>query len=130
MEESFLNNLGLLFSAREKVLNTFKSKLFPIKNLDKIPRHEPVPEPATEPKIAKEPATKPTKATEATKVDTKSKTSLLKFWEKCLNEIKNEEKNINKQIFIEFFTYHYPSFLVKDLYEGNQIKNEKIGKKH
>ena len=28
---SFLNNLGLLFSAKEKVLNSFKSRLFPIK---------------------------------------------------------------------------------------------------
>ena len=30
-KKSFLNNLGLLFSAREKVLNSFKSRLFPIK---------------------------------------------------------------------------------------------------
>ena len=31
----FLNNLGLLFSAREKILNSFKNRLLPIKNLDK-----------------------------------------------------------------------------------------------
>ena len=30
-EKSCFNNLGLLFSAREKVLNSFKSRLFPIK---------------------------------------------------------------------------------------------------
>ena len=32
----FLNNLGLLFSAREKFLERFKSRLFPIKNLIKF----------------------------------------------------------------------------------------------
>ena len=31
-KKSFLNNLGLSFSAREKVLNSFKRRLFPIKN--------------------------------------------------------------------------------------------------
>ena len=36
-KKSFLNNLGLLFSAREKVLDSFKSRLFPIKNVDEIP---------------------------------------------------------------------------------------------
>ena len=42
MERSFFSsNLGLLFNAREKVLNNFKSRLFPIKNLDKIPTREP-----------------------------------------------------------------------------------------
>ena len=30
-KKSFLNNLGLLLSAREKVLNSFKGRLFPIK---------------------------------------------------------------------------------------------------
>ena len=44
----FLNDLGLLFSAREKVLNSFKSRLFPIKNLDKIPTRESAAEPAAE----------------------------------------------------------------------------------
>ena len=48
-KECFLNKLGLLFSAREKVLNNFKTKLFPIKKLDKIPTREPTPELATEP---------------------------------------------------------------------------------
>ena len=50
----FLNNLGLLFSAREVVLNSFESNLFPIKNLDEIPTQDP----AAEPEVA----TKPTKA--------------------------------------------------------------------
>ena len=47
----FLNNLELLFSTREKVLNSFKSRLFPITNLDKIPTREP----ATKPEVATEP---------------------------------------------------------------------------
>ena len=37
-------------------------------------------------------------------------------------------RNINEQIFNEFFSYQYPSFLVKDLYEDNQNKNNKIVK--
>ena len=48
--------------------------------------------------------------------------------EEFLNKIKNEEKNLSEQIFNEFFNYPYPSFLVKDLYEGNQNKNDKIVK--
>ena len=41
-----------------------------------------------------------------------------------LNEIKNEEKNIHEQIIREYFNCQSPSFLVKDLYEGNQNKND------
>ena len=51
-KKSFLNNLRLLFSAKE---NVFKSRLPPIKNLAKIPTGEP----ATESEVAAE----PTKAT-------------------------------------------------------------------
>ena len=35
-------------------------------------------------------------------------------------------KNKNEEIFNEF--YHFPSFLVKDLSEDNQNKNDKIVK--
>ena len=45
----FLKNLGLLFSARENVLNHFKSRLFLIKFSDKIATHEPRLGLATEP---------------------------------------------------------------------------------
>ena len=62
----FWNNLELLISARENVLNTFKSRLFPIKNLDKIPTREPTSEVAREP-------------TKATKAETKRKISSLKL---------------------------------------------------
>ena len=83
-KKSFLNNLGLLFSTREQVLNNFKSRLFPKIDLDKIP----TPELATEPEVAKEPI----KATKVTKAKTEPKISLLKLREKILNEVKNEEK--------------------------------------
>ena len=88
-----------LFSARETVLNSFKIRLFPIKNFDKVPTREPTPEPATEPEVAKEPTTEPevakesTRATKTTTAKTKRKTSSLKLRETFLNEIKNEEKS-------------------------------------
>ena len=52
----------------------------------------------------------------------------LKLCEEFLNKIKNDERNINKQIFNEFFNYQNPSFLVKDLYEDIQNKNDKVVK--
>ena len=42
-EKSFLNNLGLLFSPRKNVFNSFKNRLFPIKDVDKILTYEPTP---------------------------------------------------------------------------------------
>ena len=39
-KEFFLNNLRLLFSAREKVFINIQSRLVPIKNLDKSPTRE------------------------------------------------------------------------------------------
>lgn len=41
-------NAGLLFSAREKIVNNFRNKTFPTKNYDKIPATELTPELATE----------------------------------------------------------------------------------
>ena len=49
----FLNNVGLFLSARENVLNNFKSKIFQIKHQDKTLTPEPTPEPAREPTKAK-----------------------------------------------------------------------------
>ena len=43
-----LINSGLLFSARENVLNNFKRRLSPIKKLDKIPVHESTLKPENE----------------------------------------------------------------------------------
>ena len=45
-----------------------------------------------------------------------------------LDEIKNEEKKINSQIFKEYFHYQSSSFLTKDLCEDNQIKDDRIVK--
>ena len=50
----------------------------------------------------------------------------MKLREKILNESKNEEKHINNRIFKEYFYYQDPSSLTKDLYEDNQIKNDRI----
>ena len=119
-KNSFLNNLGLLFSAREKVLNSFRSRLFPIKKLDKIPTQKP----ATEPEVAAE----PTKARKATEAKTKRKISSLKLCEEFLNEIKYEGKTINEKIFRDYFLFQSRSYLTKVLYDSGKIKNDKIVK--
>ena len=75
-KNSFLTNLELLFSIGEKVLNNFKSKLFPIKNLEKIPTREQATEPTSE-------------TTKATKPKTKRNISSLELLEEFLNEIKS-----------------------------------------
>ena len=83
LKMSVLNNLGLIFSAREKVFNSFKSRLILIKHLDKITARQPT-EPATELEAAKEPATEAEVAkepTKATKAKTKRKISSLKLHE-------------------------------------------------
>ena len=51
---------------------------------------------------------------------------IIKLNEEFLNEIENEEKNIYQQIFKEYFKYHSPLFLVKDLHKN--IQNDKIVK--
>ena len=59
--------------------------MFPIKNLGKIPAHEPATELATELEV-------PTEPTKATKAKSKNKISSLKLREKFLNGIKNDNK--------------------------------------
>ena len=106
-KRSFLNNIRLIFSTSEKILNNFRSKIFPIKNtlseqapepqpkLALEPAPEPAPEPASEP--APELATEPIPETtpeekKATKAKTERKTSPLKLRKEFSNNIKNEEK--------------------------------------
>ena len=115
--------LGLPFSGREKVLNSFKSRLFPIKNLDKIPTCQPTPEPDAEatPEVATEPIPKPP----AGATPTKHKKSKLKLQQEFMNKIIDEEKDINNKIFLNYFIYHNPLFLVKDLVSTKQDKIEK-----
>ena len=57
---SNLNNIGLFFSAREKVLNNFKSEAFLIKNHNKTLTPEPGRKPTLEatPEPVQEPAQK------------------------------------------------------------------------
>ena len=42
------------------------------------------------------------------------------------NRIVNDEKNINAEIFNEYFKYQNPSILIKDIYNANQTRNEQI----
>ena len=83
------------------MFNSFKSRSFPIKNLDKIFKREPAPEKAAEPavkltsKVATEPIPKPaTKATTA-----KYKRFKLMLQQEFMNEIIVDEKDINNEIF-------------------------------
>ena len=48
--------------------------------------------------------------------------------EKCINEMKNDEKNINEEIFKEYFFNHTPLFLAKALYNSDQNVNDEIAK--
>ena len=111
-KKAFLNNLRLLFSTREKVLNSFKSRLFPIKHLDKIRTLEPTPE-----KAAK---------SAAEETPTKHRTSKLKLQQEFMNEIIADKKDINNGILLNYFKYQNPLFLVKDLISAKQNKNEKL----
>ena len=65
IKKRFIKNVAIFLDSREKILNSFKTKIFPITNLGKTP----TPEPNTDPTVFDAP--KPTKA--QTK---KSKTSL------------------------------------------------------
>ena len=55
---------------------------------------------------------------------TRSETSILN--EYFVNKIKNDEKNINTEVFNEYFGYQNPSFLAEDLFKANQVKNNQI----
>ena len=98
----FISNTGLFFTAREKVLNNFKNRLFPIRDLE--PEPEPESEPKTEPKHRKS----------SLKSSLKSS---IKSREEFLNEIVNKEKIINEEIFSNYFKYQNPSSLAKDLFK-------------
>ena len=58
-KRSFLNNIGLFLSAREKILNNFRIKIFSTKNTIPAPKQAPEPTPETVP--APKPAPEPTK---------------------------------------------------------------------
>ena len=75
---------------QERVLNNFKSRLFPIRNLDKILTREPTSQVAIEPtpEVAIETTSEVAiETTKATKAKTERKISLLKLHKDILNEI-------------------------------------------
>ena len=90
-KKTFLNNLGLFVCTREKVLYNFKSRLFPIKDLDKSSTCEPTFESVFQPRCKQHLKQNKNKATKA---KTKSKISSLKLYEEVLNKTKNEAKKI------------------------------------
>ena len=102
----FLNNLRLFFSAREKVLNNFKSRLFSIKNLEKYPTRESTTELATEP--------------------IKRSKSKLELQQELMNEIIADGKVTNDEIFWNYFKDQNPLFLAKDLIRAKEVKNQQL----
>ena len=65
---------------------------------------------------------------EPTKAKTKCKKSPFELHEKIINKIKNDEKNINEEIFKWYFSNHTLLFLAKELYNSNQNVNDEIVK--
>ena len=52
--------------------------------------------------------------------------SLFKLNENFVNAIRNDEENINGEIFRKYLGYQNPSFLAKDLLKDIQVKNNEI----
>ena len=52
------------------------------------------------------------------------KKSPLKFPERFVNEIVNNEKDINDETFRKYFDYQNPSVLSRDLLKSMEVKNE------
>ena len=60
------------------------------------------------------------------KEPTKHKNSKLKLQQKIMNEIIDDKKDTNNDIFWKYFQYQNPSFLAKDLIKANHAKNEQL----
>ena len=86
------------------MLNNFKRKIFPIN--DKIQTPPPQPAPASE--------------------LTKHKTPKLKLRKKCKDVIITAEKYINDEIFWKYSNHPTPLYLLHDLLEAKQAKNEEL----
>ena len=108
------------FSAKEKVLCSFKSRLFPIKNLGKIPTCEQTAE--SKPEVATR--LTPKVATEPTPI--KHQESKLKLEKQFMHGIIADEKDINNEILLSCLNIKKPLFLVKDLISTKQNKNDKL----
>ena len=87
----FLKSVGFLFDVREKVLNSFKSDIFPIKNLGKIPTPKEIPNSKLE--LTLNPAVSDTpKITKAQTKKSKHMTSPLQLRGNFVNMVVNDKK--------------------------------------
>ena len=93
-----------------KLLNNFKSRLVPIKNLDEIPTRQPTCEPA--PELVTEP--------------NKHKKSKSKLQQEFINKIIAKEKDINDKLFWNQLKYQNPLFLAKELIRATQPKIKQL----
>ena len=107
-KRSFLNNAGIFTNARETVLNHFKSKIYSAKNLNKLWAPEPTPKRTPDPTVidTPEPTPDPTvsdtpKPTKAQNKESKHRTYPIKLRCIFVNEIANNEKTVNNEIFKE-----------------------------
>ena len=100
----FLINAAFCRDAREKVLNNFRSKIFPTKNQDKILTSEQSPEQA--PKLTLFDVSEPTK--------TQNRKSSSTFYRYFLDKIANYEPNVKNEIFNEYFKHYNPAYLIKN----------------
>ena len=99
-KRSFLNNIGLFIGRKEKVLKNFKSRIFPIKNIDEIA--------APETGLAPKPTIR--------------KASSKKFEDK----IQIDKNKINDETFWNYFKHQSLSFLAKELLKAKQDKNDQF----
>ena len=93
-KRSFLNNIGLFIGRKEKVLKNFKSRIFPIKNIDEIA--------APETGLAPKPTIR--------------KASSKKFEDK----IQIDKNKINDETFWNYFKHQSLSFLAKELLKARK----------
>ena len=87
----FLKNVG------EKVLNSFKSNIFPTKNS--------TPEPTPNAIVFNTP-----EPTEVKTKNSKKKSSAVKLHEEFVNEIVNDRKDINDKVFSEYLSIKFQHF--------------------
>ena len=106
--KKFFRNFGISPEARENVLNSFKSNLFPIE--------KSISEPGSNLSVFNT-----SKQTRAQSKIPKIEISLFKLNENVV--IKNDEESIKSEIFREYFWDQNPSVLAKGLLKAIQVKN-------
>ena len=100
---SFLENVRILLEARENVLNSFRSNVFPLTSSTPGPTPNPTPNP---------PVLYKPKQTRARSRIPKIEIYPFKLNEAFVNEIRNDEGNINTETLREYFWYQNPSFFL------------------